>query len=130
MNRLAPPTATITVITATGGGALLGLLIGRDAVWTTVGALLGLGTAALIVIMGVRPVVAIPVALGGGIGAFVGGSIVGVLCEPGGCAVFEAAAATITGIGALVGIGLVVALVTRSFDEYYETRQQRSQPPK
>ena len=56
------------------------------------------------------------------------GTIVGVLCEPAGCIAFEAVAATTTGIGALVGIGLVVALATRSFDEYQES-QRRGTPP-
>ena len=53
----------------------------------------------------------------------------GVLCEPEGCVAFEAGAAIITGIGALVGIGLVVALATRSFDEYSDAVDRGQKPP-
>lgn len=116
------------IVGATIIGAAAGGLIGGG-VWAIVGGVIGLGTAALILVVGVRPVVAIPVAIGAGVGAFVGGSIVGVLCEPEGCVAFEAGAAIITGIGALVGIGLVVALATRSFDEYSDSVERGQSPP-
>ena len=38
-------------------------------------------------------------------------------------------AAVVTGLGALVGVGLVVALVTRSFDEYHEAVAANRPPP-
>jgi hypothetical protein len=118
----------LRIALATAAGAGIGRLVGQDTAWTIVGAVIGLGTVTMIVIVGVRPIVAIPVAVGAGIGAYVGGTIVGVLCQPTGCAAFEAGAATVTGVGALVGIGLVVALATRSFDEYNEAID-RGQPP-
>ncbi len=110
-----------------GGG--LGWLIESTVAWITIGAVVGLGTAAMIVVFGVRPLVAAPVGTGAGIGAYLGGTIVGVLCDPAGCPAFEAAAASATGIGALVGIGLVMALATRSFDEYREATRRGATPP-
>lgn len=110
-------------------GGALGWLAESTLIWVTIGAVVGLGTAVMTVVYGVRPLVAIPVGLGAGVGAYLGGTIVGVLCEPAGCPAFEAAAATTTGIGALVGIGLVVALATRSFDEYQESQQRGVAPP-
>jgi hypothetical protein len=94
----------------------------------TIGAVMGLGIAVMIVIYEVRPLVAAPVGIGAGIGAYLGGTIVGVLCEPAGCPAFETVAATTTGIGALVGIGLVVALATKSFDEFQESRRLGTPP--
>lgn len=112
-------------------GAAVGWLVGETIGWLLVGAITGAGTAGLITLGGVRAVVAIPVGVGAGVGAFVGGTIVGVLCEPSGCPAFEATAALLTGVGALIGIGLVVALATRSFDEYHESvaRRDRQKPP-
>jgi hypothetical protein len=115
------------VIAAVTGGAL-GWLVDSTLPWIVTGAIVGLGIAALVVFYDIRPMVAAPVGIGAGVGAYLGGTIVGVLCEPTGCVAFEAAAATATGIGALVGIGLVVALVTRSFDEYQDS-QRRGTPP-
>ena len=125
----ATPRSIGYTLAATAVGAVMGLAIGRSAAWIAVGAVFGLATAAMVLFVGVRPFVAVPVAVGAGIGAFLGGTVVGVLCEPQGCPAFEAGAAITTGIGALVGIGLVVALTTRSFDEYYEAMQHGKRPP-
>jgi len=114
---------------ATLVGSVAGWAVDRSAAWATIGAVVALGIAAMILILGVRPLVAAPVGVGAGIGAYLGGTIVGVLCEPAGCPGFEAVAATTTGIGALVGIGLVVALATRSFDEYREAIERGARPP-
>mgnify|MGYP001814798157 CR=1 FL=1 len=128
------PTTSVSSIAAIAVAAAFGGALGAlvDPIWAIVGGLTGLGTALLISVYLIRPVVAIPVAVGAGIGAYVGGTIVDVLCEPEGCPAFVAFGATVTGIGALVGIGLVVALATRSFDEYRESVARRSadeQPP-
>lgn len=122
-------TRTLYVAFAASSGSGMGWLIGQSPAWTTVGAIMGLGIAAMILVFRVRPIVAVSVGTGAGVGAYVGGTIVGVLCEPQGCAVFEATAATVTGVGALVGIGLVVALATRSFDEFREATEQGRKPP-
>ena len=119
----------IPVAAATAFGAALGWIVDRTLIWTTIGAVVGLGIAAMIVWYHVRPFVATTVGVGAGLGAFLGGKIVAVLCEPSGCPAFEATAATTTGLGALVGIGLVVALATRSFDEYREAQERGVPPP-
>jgi hypothetical protein len=124
--RRSLPTAAAAALV----GAGFGVLIGRSPVWGTVGAIIALGTALLVAVFRVRRLVAIAVATGAGVGAFLGGTIVSVLCEPRGCPLFSATAATLTGLGALVGIGLVVALVTRSFDEYREAVARDLPPPR
>lgn len=78
---------------------------------------------------GIRPAVAFAVFAGALVGALVGRSIVRVLCLPGTCVPMEIIAAILTGIGALIGVGLVAALVTRSFDEYHEAVAARRPPP-
>lgn len=123
------PRAWLPVLAATIIGGVVGLLLDRSISWMMIGAVVGLGIAVMIVRFDVRPLVAAPVGIGAGIGAYLGGTIVGVLCQPAGCPAFEAVAATTTGIGALVGIGLVVALATRSFDEYEEAKHRGSPPP-
>ena len=124
--------AWIWILTAGLIGSAAGWFVGETVAWLLVGAVTGAGTAAMITLAGVRPVVGVPVGVGAGIGAYLGGTIVGVLCEPAGCPAFEAGAALATGLGALIGIGLVVALVTRSFDEYREGlgRRDPSPPPR
>lgn len=124
-------TAFATIVVAGLIGAAAGWLVEQTAAWMLVGAVTGSGTAGMIALAGVRPVVAVPVGVGAGVGAYLGGTIVGVLCEPAGCPAFQAATSILTGVGALVGIGLVVALATRSFDEYHEgiARRERSASP-
>jgi hypothetical protein len=119
----------LPIVGSTVVGGIAGWLVGRSLIWSTIGAVVGLGIAVMILVYRVRPLVAAPVGIGAGIGAYLGGTIVGVLCEPAGCPAFEAAAATTTGIGALVGIGLVVALATRSFDEYQQAIARGAAPP-
>ena len=116
-----------TAAAATGGG-IGAFLVDGTATWALIGAIVAAGIAVMIIWFGVRPLVAAPVGIGAGIGAYLGGTIVGVLCEPAGCAAFEATAAVTTGIGALVGIGLVVALASRSFEEYRESQSRGSYP--
>ncbi len=110
-------------------GAVIGWLVGQSLIWATIGGVVGLGIAFMIVVYQVRPLVATTVGIGAGIGAYLGGTIVEVLCQPKGCAAFETAAAASTGVGALVGIGLVVALATRSFDEYQDAINRGAKPP-
>lgn len=116
----------ILAATVFGGG--VGWLIGRATAWLAIGAVVGLAIAVMIVVLGVRPLVATSVGIGAGIGAYIGATVVAVLCEPAGCPAFETTAAATTGIGALFGVGLVVTLVARSFDEYRES-QDRGEPP-
>ena len=117
---------------ALAGGPLLGAgagrLVGSTATWLVVGAVIGLAVAVMIVVLEMRILVALPVGAGTGVGAYLGATVVGAVCQPAGCPAFETAAAVTTGIGALVGVGLVVALVARSFDEYRDS-QRRGAPP-
>ncbi|MCP4305279.1 MAG: hypothetical protein GY926_21420 [bacterium] len=125
----APPNKIIAIAASAICGGVVGWLIGSSLAWGTIGAVVGLGVSLMTLVYGVRPLVAAPVGIGAGVGAYLGGTIVEVICEPKGCPAFEAVAATTTGIGALVGIGLVVALATRSFDEYQDAVARGAQAP-
>jgi hypothetical protein len=122
------PLGWLTLAAATLVGAAVGWLVGSNAVWLTIGAVVGLAVAGMIVVLGIRALVAAPVGIGAGIGAYAGATVVGVVCEPTGCPAFETTAAAATGMGALVGVGLVVTLVARSFDEFRDS-QRRGIPP-
>jgi hypothetical protein len=95
------------------GGALLG-----GGVAAVIGALVGIAAGFLAVRAGVRPVVALVVSAGAIGGALAGDGIVRALCFPGSCPGLATTASALTGLGALIGVGLVTALVARSFDEY------------
>jgi hypothetical protein len=99
-------------------GVAGGLLIGPVA--AVLLGVLGAGIGFVVVRAGIRWVVAIPVVLGTAAGAVLGWAITHAVCRPEGCPVAEASAAVATAVGAFVGVGLVVALVIRSFDEYRE----------
>jgi len=108
--------------------ALAGASVGGGAgaaVAGAVGAALGYAS----IRAAVRPFVAIAVIAGTAIGGFVGAAIARTICLPGRCLGVEIVAGSLTALGSLIGVGLVVALVTRSFDEYYEARSQ-GEPPK
>ncbi len=103
-------------------------LFSPSAGWTVLGLVAGLVFGWLMARAGVRATVG-PAIVGGGIvGAWIGREIVRALCLPGSCVNVEVAGSVITGLGSTLGIGLVVALVVRSFDEYWENRQNQ-QPP-
>ncbi len=59
------------------------------------------------------------------VGAIIGARVVHVLCLPGSCVAMETTAGVVTAIGAFIGVGLVAALVARSFDEYREETAKR-----
>jgi hypothetical protein len=103
------------------GGALTGGVAGG-----VILSIVGIGLAALIVVAQVRWLVALPVIAGVTVGAVVGWSIPHRRCAPDGCVVIEVLAGFVTALGALVGVGLVVALAVRSFDEH---RQAAAAPP-
>jgi hypothetical protein len=109
-------------------GAATGLVLGGP-LWTGALGAAGLLAGLVAARAGIRPLVALAVLAGTLGGALVGRGIVRALCLPGSCVGLEVTAAVATGIGALIGIGLVVALVTRSFDEYHEAIARRETPP-
>jgi hypothetical protein len=120
------------VFTAIAGSALgivSTLLFGADGVWIIIGAVAGLAFGIAVVVLRIRTIVALSVALGTVIGAIVGKSIVHALCLPSECPAAEGGAAVVTAIGAFIGVGLVVALATRSFDEHREAINAGRPPP-
>jgi hypothetical protein len=118
-----------TVIAGAALGIMSILLFGADGVWIIIGAVAGLAFGITVVALRIRAVVALSVALGTVIGAFLGKSIVHALCLPSECPAAEGGAAVITAIGAFIGVGLVVALATRSFDEHREAVAAGRPPP-
>jgi hypothetical protein len=105
------------------------LLFGGDGIWIVVGAIAGLLFGIAVVALRIRAVVAFSVAAGTVIGALLGKSIVHALCLPSTCPAAETGAAVFTAIGAFIGVGLVVALATRSFDEHREAVAAGRPPP-
>jgi hypothetical protein len=110
----------IATMAAFGWGA--GMLFAPGAGWSLIGLALGLGAGWLMARTGVRRAVGPAIAIGGIVGAWIGRAIVRALCLPGSCPRVEIAGATLAGIGSFLGIGLVVALVVRSFEEFAEGR--------
>jgi hypothetical protein len=110
-------------------GAAAGLLMLERSWGAAGGAAIGLLVAAAVWLTGIRWIVAGPVVLGGAAGGFLGAGIVHTLCRPDGCGGLEAVAATLTGVGAMVGIGLVMALALRSFEEYRRAIEEERPPP-
>jgi hypothetical protein len=76
----------------------------------------------------VRPAVAMTVFVGAMAGGLIGSSIVSTICLPDACTTLEVVAGVVTAIASFVGVGIVAALVTRSFDEYNE-RADAGLPP-
>jgi hypothetical protein len=76
-----------------------------------------------------RALVALALIVSLAIGAIIGQGIVHALCLPDGCVAAESVAAVVTAVAAVVAMGLVVALVTRSFEEYNEAVAARRPPP-
>jgi len=118
-----------TVIAAAALGIVSMLLFGAEGVWIVVGAVAGLAFGIAVVALKIRAVVALSVAFGTVIGALLGKSIVHALCLPSECPAAESGAAVVTAIGAFIGVGLVVALATRSFDEHREAIAAGRPPP-
>lgn len=88
-------------------GAVAGLVIGAG---------YGYGAARA----NVRPGIAMTVFVGAMTGGLIGAGIVSTICLPDTCVPLEITAGIVTAIASFVGVGIVAALVTRSFDEYNE----------
>lgn len=110
-------------------GAAAGTVVWEGIPGAAAGAAAGLLVAAAVWFTGIRWIVAAPVVAGGAIGGFLGAGIVHTLCRPDGCGGLEAVAGTLTGLGAMVGIGLVMALALRSFEEYRRAVDEQRPPP-
>ncbi len=120
-----PDVVTVTVVTllAGAGGLLLGGPVGLG-----VGVILGALTGWLTVRAQVRPVVVIVIVAGAVGGALAGDGIVRALCFPGSCTALAGTASALTGVATAIGVGLVMALVIRSFDEFQEGAGRRPTP--
>ena len=112
----------VLVGTMAAVGWVAGMLFTPGPGWSLAGLALGLGTGWLMARAGVRRAVGPAIAIGGIVGGWIGREIVRALCLPGSCPRVEVGGATLAGIGSLLGIGLVVALDVRSFEEFAEGR--------
>jgi len=109
----------LSIITSAVFGAITGGLVG--------GALGAAGGGAIFGILAVfgakaniRPAIVSTVLVGTMAGALIGSSVVQAICLPSTCLPLEIAGGAVTALVSFVGVGLVAALVTRSFDEYNE----------
>lgn len=118
-----PLSYTLALVAGLVPGLLMAGPLGGG-VGAVVGLMLGIAADRL----GVRPGVGVAVIAGTVTGAFIGSSIARVLCLPATCRGVEAAAWLLTGVGAFVGVGMIAALTTRSFDEH-RAAVDREQPP-
>jgi hypothetical protein len=109
------------------GGVAGGLAVGPLA--AVLLAVVGAAAALVVIRAGIRWVVAVPVVIGTAAGSVLGWAIAHAFCRPDGCPVIEVIAAIVTGVGSFVGVGLVVALSVRSFDEYRAGGPDRPVPP-
>jgi hypothetical protein len=116
-----------TVVTTMFGAVTGWLLAG------TVGAAVGVVVGSCFGIIAgranVRPAITMTVFVGSMAGVLIGASIVETICLPDSCVAIEATAGVVVGLASLIGVGLVAALVTRSFDEYNENVAAGTPPP-
>lgn len=122
-----PSDIASTVVTA-AFGAFTGWMLAGTA-GTFIGGIGGVAFGAVAARMNVRPAITMTVFVGAMAGALIGSSVVETICLPGSCVAIEVSAAAVVGVGALVGVGLVAALVTRSFDEYNASIADGREPP-
>lgn len=112
--------------------AILGIIGGYFIAGTTggivggvLGALMAFGAAKA----NVRPLIAVTTVAGAAAGALIGASVVETICLPDACPVYEFTGALVLGLASILGVGLVAALVARSFDEYNESVIKGEDPP-
>lgn len=122
-----PSDVAATVVT-TLFGLLTGWLVAGVAgaiVLCVLGAVLGVVAAR----SNVRPAITTTVFVGAMAGVLVGASIVETICLPKTCVAAQLSVGFVVGVAAFIGVGLVAALVTRSFDEYNESVRSGTPPP-
>ena len=117
----------LAILTSAFFGGITGWLIGGN-----LGAVLGVvvfgGPAVVGARANVRPAIVATVLVGTMTGALIGSSIVQAICLPSTCTALEITGGLVSAALAFIGVGLVAALVTRSFDEYNE-RADAGLPP-
>lgn len=104
------------------------LIFGSSVVAITAGVVIGAGYGFAAARANVRPGVAVTAFVGAMTGGLIGSSIVSTICLPASCVPLETTAGIVTATAAFIGVGIVAALVTSSFDEYYE-RLDAGLPP-
>jgi hypothetical protein len=122
------PTDWISVATSTVFGWITGSLLGGTTT-SMAGAVLGAAFAYAAARANVRPAVATTVFVGTAAGVLIGSSIVQTICLPDTCVGLEITGGVLVGFASMVGVGMVAALVTRSFDEYNESIAAGKEPP-
>ena len=121
------PTDIASTIVNAAFGAIAGWLI-VGTVGMVIGLAGGVAFGFVAARANVRPGVAMTVFVGAMTGALIGSSIVATICLPESCVPLEITAGVVTAVASFIGVGIVAALVTRSFDEYNE-RLETGQPP-
>lgn len=116
------------VVNAFFGAVTAWLIFGSSIVAVVLGALLGAAFGFGAARANVRPGVAMTVFVGAMTGGLIGSSVVATICLPDTCVPLEITAGIVTAIASFIGVGIVAALVTRSFDEYNE-RLDAGLPP-
>jgi hypothetical protein len=127
MNRLQPSDVAATVVTA-AFGVVTGLML-AGLVGAVVGGVVGAAFGVVAGRANVRPAITMTVFVGAMAGALIGASIVETICLPDSCVALESISAVVAGAGSFIGVGLVAALVTRSFDEYNQAVADGREPP-
>ena len=122
------PTDWISVATSAAFGMITGSLLGGTAA-AIAGILIGSAFAYGAARARVRPAVATTVFAGASAGALIGASIVETICLPDTCVGLEISGGVVIGLASMIGVGMVAALVTRSFDEYNESVAEGEAPP-
>jgi hypothetical protein len=122
------PSDIASMVVTAAFGAFTGWMLAGTA-GAMIGGIGGVAFGVVAARMNVRPAITMTVFVGAMAGALIGSSVVETICLPGSCVAIEVSAAVILGVGALVGVGLVAALVTRSFDEYNASVADGREPP-
>ena len=114
-------TDAVMVVATAALGLLAGMLFTPGGAWAVLGLVIGVALGLMMARAAVRPAVGTSIVGSAIAGAWIGREIVKALCLPGSCPGLEAGGAIFTAVGAMIGVGLVVALVVRSFDEYRQS---------
>jgi hypothetical protein len=117
----------LAIFTSLLFGGVTGFLVGGP-----FGAVMGAILFGMLAFAGVRanvrPAIVATVLVGTMTGWLIGASIVEAVCLPSNCLALETFGGLVGAVISFIGVGLVAALVTRSFDEYYE-REAAGLPP-
>jgi len=116
-----------SIVATTLFGAVTGWLVAGVIGALVTGVLFG-ALAFLGALANIRPAIVSVVLVATMAGWLIGSSVVEAICLPSTCAALEATGGTVTAVLTFIGVGIVAALVTRSFDEYNE-REAEGLPP-